>query len=149
MYCSIDEAWNCNNSMDDISRQITTNFTTPFAMTPDIRENFEVQQVEPQQVEPQQVEYQQVESPMESQVESQQVDKSECNKEECELVVEKVLSCPKCRKLIEERLKTKINIRQIAKRFMTSEMKDVIIMLLFAIIIVILIDLLSKVKKNN
>ena len=58
--------------------------------------------------------------------------------------VDKVLSCPTCRKLINERLGNK----NIFDQFVNDENREIIILILMGLIIIILLDLFIRISKS-
>tara|TARA_B100001057_G_C22216893_1_gene706737 strand:- start:9 stop:542 length:534 start_codon:yes stop_codon:yes gene_type:complete len=70
--------------------------------------------------------------------------KNEENKEkDCKELIEKVLSCPTCRKMIENKLNNKNHFNN----FFNGEIREVLILILIGLIIMILIDLFIRISK--
>ena len=70
--------------------------------------------------------------------------KNEENKEkDCKELIEKVLSCPTCRKMIENNLNNKNHFNN----FFNGEIREVLILILIGLIIMILIDLFIRISK--
>ena len=64
-------------------------------------------------------------------------------KKECKDLVSKVLSCPTCRKLIEEKLNNKNPLHNL----INGEIREILILILIGLIIMILIDLFIRISK--
>jgi hypothetical protein len=69
--------------------------------------------------------------------------KDEIDKKNCKDLVNKVLSCPTCRKMIEDKLNKKNNFNN----FFNGEIREVLILILIGLIIMILIDLFIRISK--
>jgi|SaaInlStandDraft_5_1057022.scaffolds.fasta_scaffold02730_5 hypothetical protein len=61
---------------------------------------------------------------------------------ECKDLVNKVLSCPTCRKLIENKLN-----KNPLQNFINGEVREILILILIGLIIMILIDLFIRISK--
>ena len=67
----------------------------------------------------------------------------EKNEKDCKELINKVLSCPTCRKMIEDKLNNKNHF----SNFFNGEIREVLILILIGLIIMILIDLFIRISK--
>lgn len=172
MYCSIDEAWNNKNSIDNISKRYQENFNpniTNELNSYKINNNdLEVTQKQPLFIPRQDARFNSAQNtvfnesiiqesddiqtedimlPSEDDEIEHTVIKPAIKKSsdmECTELISKVLSCPKCRKLISEKLQINKNPFH---NLLNGEIREILILILIGLIVMILIDLFIRISK--
>lgn len=81
--------------------------------------------------------------PIKSVLKNDEDEKDKKDKKDCKDLVNKVLSCPTCRKMIEDKLNNKNHF----SNFFNGEIREVLILILIGLIIMILIDLFIRISK--
>ena len=171
MYCSIDEAWNNKNSIDNISKRYQENFNpniTSELNSYKINNNdLEVTEKQPLFISRQDARFNSAQDTVFNDSMLQESDdiktedimlKSDDKTDEitlkpvikkssdmdCEELISKVLSCPKCRKLITEKLQINKNPFH---NLLNGEVREILILILIGLIVMILIDLFIRISK--
>jgi len=169
MYCSIDEAWNNKNTIDHLSKRYQENFnpnpeneldsykinnntlsTTPetpiFIQRQHARYNKAPQTIYNDMLnESEDIQTEDIMLSTEEPTQTKPKKSSFKNKEdECKKLVDKVLSCATCRKLIETKLKINKNP---FNNLINGEIREILILILIGLIIMIIIDLFIRISK--
>jgi len=168
MYCSIDEAWNNKNSIANISKRYQEHFNVNsdneldkykinnndlkhtdnkqvFVPRQDARYNKAPSTVYDNNILDESEDIKTEDIMLSSEEPSFTIPKKSSlkKKKECKDLVSKVLSCPTCRKLIEEKLNNKNPLHNL----INGEIREILILILIGLIIMILIDLFIRISK--
>ena len=134
MYCSLDDAWNINNNISNIAKNYETKNET-------IEKTYNLKKKKIDS---------EVDSYFNEVLENDSIISSNLNNNKktlnCEELVNKVLSCEKCRELV--RLRLGIRPNNLLNKYLTNDNKEIIILVLIGLIVMILIDLFIKISKS-
>ena len=163
MYCTIHEAWDNKNSMSNLSKRYQENFNSfdeqlSTYKINDNNNNYSTQ-IRPKVIEREDARYnndksivfnQEILEKEDNQIEDIQTediilsDQPKKNKkEECEELIEKVLSCDICRKMLEKKLNLDKNP---LLNLINNEIREILILILIGLIIMIIIDLFIRIS---
>lgn len=161
MYCSIEDAWNQENTMSNLAKRFNKEY---FSNNNDINDNYYrinknhldnqykplIEKFDDSEKKPK------INIPVNSNylVSKKKIDVEEekCpeNEKLCEKLVEKVLSCSKCKNLIIKKLnlKNKMPLELNFDSLLKGNNRELIILILIGLIIIIILDLFLKVSKS-
>ena len=161
MYCSINDAWNQENTMSNLAKRFNKEY---FSNNNDINDNY--YRINKNHLDNQYKplienfdnieEKPKIDIPINSNknlVVKKKVELEEkCpdNEKLCEKLVERVLSCSKCKNLIIKKLnlETKIPLDLNFDSLLKGNNRELIILILIGLIIIILLDLFLKLSKS-
>lgn len=146
MYCSINEAWDNKNSMKKLTEKYKNNFNK------DINNNFSFLKVDSETENKTDTDDFRTEDIMIDTPEINIPEKKKILKKDnldCEELVEKVLNCTKCKRLIMEKLNIDKSVNSInpLNNLMNNELKEIMILILIGLIVMIFIDLFIRISK--
>ena len=134
MYCSLDDAWNTTNNISNIAKNYETKNETIEKNNLKKKKNIDSEG----------------DSYFNEILENDSIISSNLNNNKktlnCEELVNKVLSCEKCRELV--RLRLGIRPNNLLNKYLTNDNKEIIILVLIGLIVMILIDLFIKISKS-
>ena len=135
MYCSLDDAWNTTNNISNIAKNYETKNET-IEKTYNLKKKKNIDS--------------EGDSYFNEILENDSIISSNLNNNKktlnCEELVNKVLSCEKCRELV--RLRLGIRPNNLLNKYLTNDNKEIIILVLIGLIVMILIDLFIKISKS-
>ena len=160
MYCSIDEAWSNNNTMKELNKRYNSHnkLSQPndaLSKTYNVKNQLSDQNNNIDSYFDDILENDSISSPkvilkkkIKKKDNKEKDNKEKDNKDYNELV-NKVLSCPKCRKLIMIKLgirnKNRVNI---VNQYLTDDNKELIILILIGLIIMVLLDIFIRISRS-
>lgn len=161
MYCSIEDAWNQENTMSNLAKRFNKEY---FSNNNDINDNYYrinknhldnhykplIEKFDNSEEKPK------INIPVNSNhlglKKKIEIKEEKCPESEklCENLVNKVLSCSKCKNLIIKKLnlKTKLPLELNFDSLLKGNNRELIILILIGLIIIILLDLFLKVSKS-
>ena len=159
MYCSIEDAWNQENTMSNLAKRFNKEY---FSNNNDINDNYYrinknhldnqykplIENFDSSEEKPK------INIPVNSNFTAKkvEVEKETCpeNEKSCEKLVEKVLSCSKCKNLIIKKLnlKSKMPLEINFDSLLKGNNRELIILILIGLIIIIVLDLFLKLSKS-
>lgn len=157
MYCSIQDAWNNQNSMESLNRRYAENINTlsekQFKIDSSVNK---INEKDKNPVDQTTVYNQEIYEGMSDintedfllnteEIETNPVKKKKNN---CNELIQKVLECPTCKKILMEKLNLKKNSSNLSfNLFENNDLKEITILILIGLIIIILLDLFIKLAK--
>lgn len=157
MYCSINEAWSNNNSMEILNKKYKDNMEMLSQKQFKIDESVNNVQINDKSIKPTTTFNENIFNGAETEINTEDIMLSteepytqlNTNKpllmQNCEDLVNKVLNCPTCKKLMIEKLNLDNNV--INNIFKNNDLKELTILILIGLIVIILLDLFIKIVK--
>ena len=160
MYCSISEAWNEENTMSSLAKRFNTEYfsnnsdlnTNYYRINSnnfnDNKENFtqnsNIKKTVDNNIQKSLEKVISVDSNLISnKKEDKKLDNFYCNE-----LIDKVLSCDRCRTIIKKRLRLQYFSLDIFSNFFKNTNKEIIILILIGLIIIIMLDLFIKISNS-
>lgn len=159
MYCSIQDAWNNQNSMESLNKRYAENINTLSEKQFKIDSSVNKINEKGKNPLPQTTVYnQEIYEGMSDintedfllnteDIETNSTKKKKNNIKNCNELVQKVLECPICKKMLMEKLNLKNESNLNFNLFENNDLKEITILILIGLIIIILLDLFIKLAK--